>query len=194
MFAVVTVHSKQPIGLVFFQDVPPTGALDDAYAKTRFAATPETKKSVVYWKISGTTVALVLRNGANGFETHVENYIGASNVSNLKREAENMLRILQDTARTQKVAFDDTRISVHAEDHLIQEGIPVGFWRFLWKQFLDKMLTSLLISVAAGIVAMLTSKELSVAVWSFLGVLAAFAVRMIVESLQFKPKITYADT
>jgi hypothetical protein len=194
MFAVITVHSKQPIARGFFANVPPLGALDDAYAKTRFNATPETKNSVVYWKISGTTVALVFWNGATGFETHVENYVGTSNISNLKREAENMLRILQDTARVQKVVFDDTRISVHAEDHLIQEGIPASFWGFLRRQFLDKMLTNLLIAAAAGIVGMLTSKEPSVAVLSFFGVLAALAIRIIAEAFQFKSEVTYADS
>jgi hypothetical protein len=194
MFAVITVHSKRAIDPAFFTNVPPLGALDDAYAKTRFSSTPETKNQVVYWKISGTTVALVFPNGATGFETHVENYIGASNISNLKREAENLLRILQDTARARGVSFDDMRISIHAEDHLIQEGTPAKFWRFLGRQFLDKMLTNLLIALAAGVVGMVTSKEPAVAVLSFLGVLAALAVRIIVEAFHFKSEITYADS
>lgn len=76
---------------------------------------------------------------------------------------------------------------------MIQEGTPTSFWRFLRKQFVEKMLTNLLIALAAGIVGMLTSKEPAVAVLSFFGVLAALAVRMIVEAFQFKSEVTYAD-
>jgi hypothetical protein len=195
MFAEMTVHATGEIDPAqFFAGTAPAGSLPDAISSSRFATTPEIAKDVVYWGKTVSSVTLIFRNGPNGLRIYIENHIDSSSIGKLKNAAEEQFGILRDLVKIKKLKLDDVHIGIHAENHLMQGGRQKTLKGYLTEQFNEKILGTFLVSLVGAGVGLLLSKEPVVAIWTFLGILIALGVRMLVEGLRYRTGFKYDDT
>ena len=209
MYAVIAIHTKNEITREAFTSQQPANNLEESIKKTRFFDSPELFGRIVYHDVGLGGVCLVFANGIKGIQVHVENYVDSWCVSELKGNVSALIVKIKDIVEKSGNKVDSVRISLLADDNVIQEGQESKLWDYAKKQFSDKILSQFLVAIVSPIVAVLVAGARvepdaapgqaasvdpgEIALWTFLGVLVALILRTIIELFQFKKGVDYVE-
>jgi hypothetical protein len=194
MYAVVVISfppSVEPRTL--FADVPRNGTAEECIALSRFSDTPEVSSRIVYWNVGATALTIVFCDGLNTFEAHVENRQNSPCMAQLRLRAEGALRTMTDAAKRLSLAVDTYRVEIYAEDTLIQVGTATSFWRYVQKQFVEKILSQFLSSLAVATATWLASQQPATAAVAFIAAIMTLFARTCLEAAIFRRRLEYAD-
>lgn len=194
MFAQIVVHCSKEIDLQRFVGIlPPGGNAQQLLAQTDLANTPLIRDAHYAARGVSWTMA-IFPAGPNSFEAYVVNHGDSGSLAGLKASAHEVMRILQDTAKSRSHKVDDCTISISTNRRCIQSGKEEQWWKYVSAQFAEKMLGNLLAVLIPAVVAFITKVDLEKTGIALGAAVLAILLRVTFDAVSFKGGFKYADT
>lgn len=195
MYAAVDIHFTKPIDINgLTAQLPLATPLPHAIAQTVFAPNPAGASTAVYGHVSRWTVYLLLKNGGQRLQLHVECLLAPSSVAELKSELQRTLRTLEDAAKASRQKIDEVGIAIYAEgSNRITAGQYETFRQIMTKRFKDTIIGDVLLSAVPAFVGLYFGLEAKQAGATFLATAAAVLIWFVIEAVGRQKVLVYED-
>jgi len=194
MYGVVDLHFRRQIReQELVHRLPAASNLSVTIGQTVFAPNPQDAATAIYGHMNRSAAYLLLSQGGQSLQLHLECLQTRGSLSELKRELSKTIQIVLDAGRHCAQRVDRIGIAVYAENNRIAEGHFETFWRGVSRRFRETIVMDLLLAVTPAIIGAMFGLELQQAVITFVSTLIVALLWFMIEGTRREKDVTYED-